>query len=86
MKVDEQNHRAEPPEAARGQLARAALYMDDSYPRYSLSRQQKQLFESWNRMYPVDQWECTRASRIEKLQGNENKFVKDPCEKAGLWK
>ena len=86
MKVDEQNHRAEPPEAARGQLARAALYMDDSYPRYNLSRQQKQLFESWNRMYPVDQWECTRASRIEKLQGNENRFVKDPCEKAGLWK
>ncbi len=63
-----------------------SCHMDDSYPRYNLSRQQKQLFESWNRMYPVDQWECTRASRIEKLQGNENRFVKDPCEKAGLWK
>ena len=82
-KVD--GNRFEPPARAKGQVARAALYMADSYPQYRLSRQQEQLFSAWNRMYPVDQWECTRAKRIERLQGNENRFVKTPCQQAGLW-
>ena len=78
-------NRFEPPTRAKGQVARAALYMADSYDKYRLSRQQRQLFEAWNKMYPVDQWECTRAKRIEKLQGNENRFVKAPCQQVGLW-
>lgn len=82
-KVD--GNRFEPPARSKGQLARAALYMADSYGKYRLSRQQEQLFNAWNRMFPVDQWECTRAKRIEKLQGNENRFVKEPCQQAGLW-
>jgi len=40
---------------------------------------------AWDRQYPVDAWECTRAKRIEKLQDNENKFVKQPCVASGLW-
>lgn len=82
-KVD--GKRFEPPVRSKGQVARAALYMADSYDKYRLSRQQEQLFNAWNKMYPVDQWECTRAKRIEKLQGNENRFVKEPCQQAGLW-
>ena len=82
-KVD--GNRFEPPARSKGQVARAALYMADSYGKYRLSRQQEQLFNAWNKMYPVDEWECIRAKRIEKLQGNENRFVKEPCEKAGLW-
>lgn len=78
-------NRFEPPTRAKGQVARAALYMADSYDEYRLSRQQRQLFEAWNKMYPIDQWECTRAKRIEKLQGNENRFVKAPCQQVGLW-
>ena len=78
-------NRFEPPARSKGQVARAALYMADSYGKYRLSRQQEQLFNAWNKMYPVDEWECIRAKRIEKLQGNENRFVKEPCEKAGLW-
>lgn len=82
-KVD--GNRFEPPDRAKGQVARAALYMADSYPMYRLSRQQQQLFEAWDKMYLVDAWECTRAKRIEKLQGNENARVKEPCQQAGLW-
>lgn len=82
-KVD--GKRFEPPDRAKGQVARAALYMADSYPMYRLSRQQQQLFEAWDKMYSVDAWECTRAKRIEKLQGNENARVKQPCQQAGLW-
>ena len=82
-KVD--GNRFEPPDRAKGQVARSALYMADSYPKYRLSRQQLQLFEAWDKMYSVDAWECTRVKRIEKLQGNENARVKEPCQQAGLW-
>jgi len=82
-KIDD--NRFEPPSQAKGELARAALYMSDNYPRYRLSRQQQQLFEVWDKKYPVTQWECTRCKRIEKLQGNENSRVKRKCQEAGLW-
>jgi deoxyribonuclease-1 len=39
MKID--NSKAEPPKAARGQIARAYMYMESNYPRYSMSRQQR---------------------------------------------
>ena len=82
-KVD--GNRFEPPDRAKGQVARSALYMAASYPKYRLSRQQQQLVEAWDKMCPVDAWECTRVKRIEKLQGNENARVKEPCQQAGLW-
>lgn len=78
-------NRFEPPARARGQVARAALYMADTYARYRLSRQQRQLFEAWDKAYPVDEWECIRTRRIERLQDNENRRVKEPCQQAGLW-
>ena len=78
--------KAEPPIRSRGQIARTYKYMADAYaPRYRMSRQQTQLMDAWDKMYQVDAWECTRAKRIEKLQGNENPFVKGPCRDDGLW-
>ena len=83
MKID--GRRAEPPEAARGTIARTVLYMADAYRgTYRLSRQDRQLMEAWDRQYPVDKWECTRARRIEAIQGNPNERVKEACRKAGL--
>lgn len=79
------DRKAEPPARARGQIARTYFYMQDAYPRYKMSRQQEQLMGAWDKMYPVDQWECTRAKRIEAVQGNENRFVKEPCEAAKMW-
>ena len=77
--------RAEPPEEARGTIARTVLYMADAYRgTYRLSRQDRQLMEAWDRQYPVDKWECTRARRIEAIQGNPNERVKEACRKAGL--
>lgn len=78
--------KAEPPARARRQVARAHKYMAAAYaPRFHMSRQQQQLMDAWDTMYPVDAWECLRAKRIELLQGNENTFVKIPCQQAGLW-
>lgn len=80
------DRKAEPPARARGQIARTYFYMADAYgPRYHMSHQQEQLMQAWDKQYPVDKWECTRAKRIEALQGNENKFVKGPCVAGGLW-
>lgn len=79
------DRKAEPPIRSRGQIARTYKYMADAYaPRYRMSRQQTQLMDAWDKMYQVDAWECTRAKRIEKLQGNENPFVKEKCQEAWL--
>lgn len=83
MKIS--GNKAEPPARSRGQIARTYFYMQKSYPRYSMSSQQEQLMKAWDRQYPVDKWECSRAKRIERIQGNENEFVKEPCQNAGLW-
>lgn len=50
-----------------------------------MSRQQYHLMKAWDKIYPVDAWECKRAKRIESIQKNENVFVKQPCIAAGLW-
>ena len=34
---------------------------------------------SWDKMHPVNDWECKRSKRIEIIQGDENKFAKDNC-------
>lgn len=75
----------EPPDAAKGQVARAVLYMDANYDSFELEPAQKKLFNSWNSQFQVDEWECLRAKRIEKIQGNENVFVKKPCVALGVW-
>nr|WP_211217121.1 endonuclease [Psychromonas hadalis] len=73
------NRKAEPPVSARGRIARTYLYMDETYNRYSMSKQQKQLMNAWDKMYPVSKWECKRAKRIAKLQGNKNRVVDNRC-------
>ena len=70
---------------SRGEIARAMLYMEGAYaPVFRMSDRQRRLAQNWNEQHPVVQWECTRAARIEKLQGNVNPVVKDACLKAGL--
>lgn len=83
MKIS--TNKAEPPARARGQIARTYFYMQDAYPRYKMSRQQEQLMSAWDKMYSVDVWECTRAKRIEAVQKNANRFVKEPCVEQGMW-
>jgi deoxyribonuclease-1 len=79
MKVDFKNKQAEPPARARGAIARTYFYMRDRY-QLRLSRQQTQLFEVWNRQYPVSQWECLREARIAKVQGNHNNYIQQACQ------
>lgn len=83
MKID--NRKAEPPVMARGQIARTYLYMDSAYKRYNMSKSQRQLMNAWDRMYPVNIWECARVKKITNLQKSENNVVRGRCESAGVW-
>lgn len=77
VKID--NRKVEPTIESKGQIARTYLYMEQRYPRYKMSRSQRNLMLAWNKMYPVSDWECLRAGRISKVQGNENVFVSEHC-------
>lgn len=76
-----ESRKAEPPEISRGRIARTYLYMDSTYSRYRMGRAQKQLMDAWDKLYPVTKWECLRAERIKKAQGNTNKIMASRCEK-----
>jgi len=83
MKIN--NRKAEPPVRARGRISRTYLYMHETYSRYKMSRQQVQLMRAWDKMYPVDSWECHRAKKITELQKSNNEVVQSRCEAKGLW-
>ena len=83
MKID--NRKAEPPEIARGRIARTYLYMEGTYKRYNMSKSQRQLMNAWDKMYPVDAWECTRAKNITSLQKSQNEVVKSRCDALMMW-
>jgi len=78
--VEIKSRKVEPKESIRGKIARTYLYMDSVYPgRGIISKKNSTLFKSWNQGDPVDQWECERARRIEKIQGNRNEVVLENC-------
>ncbi|GAA0685416.1 deoxyribonuclease I [Marinobacterium maritimum] len=74
FEVDFKQRVAEPPESVRGDIARTYFYMADQYG-LSISRKQRQLFEAWSRMDPVNDAERERAATIERIQGNKNAYV-----------
>ena len=71
--------KAEPPLQARGRIARTYLYMDQRYPRYRLSKSQRKLMLEWDKLHPITNWECKRARRIKKIQGNSNPILAAQC-------
>lgn len=77
MKID--SKKADPPINARGRIARTYMYMDRTYSRYSMSKQQRKLMSAWDKAHPVSGWECLRAERIEKIQGNSNVVLSERC-------
>ncbi len=75
-----ENRKAEPRENIRGDIARIYFYMHWAYPgRGIISKKNNKLFLVWDKADPVDEWECERAGRIERIQGNVNWVVKRRC-------
>ena len=78
--VEIKNKKVEPREDIRGEIARTYLYMASVCPgRGIISKKNRKLFDAWNKSDPVDEWECERAKRIEKIQGNRNEVVMRDC-------
>lgn len=82
MKID--GKKVEPPAASRGVIARTYFYMEQEYSRFKISKPMKQLLTVWDKQHPVTEWECIRAKRIEKIQGNSNNIVNKRCQEAGF--
>ena len=67
-----------PRREVRGDLARAYLYMNQSYPERGLvDDAHRAIFEAWSKDDPPDAWERERNKRIAARQGNANGFIGD---------
>ena len=77
MKI--KDRKAEPPNYAKGVVARVALYFDAVYPKYTLIDSQRKLFNAWDVLYPVTELECKRSKIIEGIQGNVNPITSESC-------
>ncbi|MCG5517377.1 MULTISPECIES: endonuclease [unclassified Ectothiorhodospira] len=76
IRIDASIRRAQPPQHAKGFIARAMLYMQDTYG-FRLSRQDQQLYRAWNNQYPPDDWEIERNRRITAIQGLSNRYIEE---------
>ena len=74
MVVDFKARKAMPRTRVRGMIARTYFYMSQRYG-LRLSRQERKLYEAWNRAYPVQNWERQRNQRIACVMGWGNSFV-----------
>lgn len=74
FKIDFKNRTAEPPDWAKGLMARVHFYMADRY-QLRLSAQQERILMAWDKQYPVSTWERERDQRIAKIMGSSNPFV-----------
>ena len=79
------DNKVEPRNEVKGLIARTYFYMQATYPRYSIGKPMATVLKAWDKQYPVSRWECVRAYRIEKLQGNANAIVKQRCEDRGWY-
>ena len=78
-------NKVEPRDEIKGFIARTYLYMQYTYPRYRISENMVSILNVWDKKYPIKHWECQRAYRIEKLQGNANQIVKPRCKAKGMY-
>lgn len=74
FEFNERNRVAEPAPDARGRIARAMLYMADEYDLY-LKKKLKRLLRDWDKEHRPEAAEYRRNDRIEKIQGNRNRYI-----------
>lgn len=74
FEVDFHKRKVEPNPSARGKIARAMLYMADSY-NLKLFSNQKKLLIKWHRANPPTGEEKLRNRRIKEIQGTANPYI-----------
>ena len=68
----------EPRPLARGNVARAMLYMQEHYG-LTLEPETVKTMVQWNKEDPTSNQEIERNDQIEAIQGNRNPFIDDPA-------
>ncbi len=76
LKISKTEKKVEPRAEIRGLIARAYLYMSKIYG-VILSEKDKNLYESWHRKYPPDEWEIEWDKRVKEIQGNSNIYIEN---------
>jgi deoxyribonuclease-1 len=74
LEIDHRARAVEPRPAARGNIARAMLYMADRYDLEIYERQRRLLLQ-WHREDPPDEAERARNRAIERVQGSANPWI-----------
>jgi deoxyribonuclease-1 len=72
--VDFKARKVMPRPTIRGMIARTYFYMSKRY-NLRLSDQDRQLYQAWNKTYPVQAWERQRNQRVACVMGHGNEFV-----------
>ena len=74
LEIDKHKRLAEPREAVRGDIARAALYMEERWG-IPIYQRQRSLLLRWHQEDPPDAHERWRNDQIEAYQGNRNPWI-----------
>ena len=74
MEISSENDLAEPPESARGPIARSYLYIESAYG-IRLTAAERSQYIKWHRKYPPEAPEIARDLLIRELQGNSNPYI-----------
>ncbi|MCS5710533.1 endonuclease [Candidatus Berkiella aquae] len=72
--IDTRYRVVEPRDEAKGLIARAHLYMADTYA-FKLSDTQEKMYQRWNKKYPPSQWEVEWNKKVKAVQGNDNEYI-----------
>lgn len=72
--VDFKDRRAFVRDEIRGDIARIYFYMSEKY-NIRLSKQERRMFEAWDKMDPISDWEREKNRRVFLYQRNSNKFI-----------
>lgn len=73
--INKKTKQLEPAPSKRGIIARAYLYMKDTYP-FRLSDEEMALYLKWHQQYPVTTDERKRNQMIFEMQGKRNHWVR----------
>ncbi|RUQ93499.1 endonuclease [Legionella septentrionalis] len=76
IKISSKQKRIEPPDRAKGIVARAHLFMSWYYD-IQLSLSQRKLFEAWDKTFPPSGEELLWAKRVKAIEGYPNPFIEN---------
>jgi deoxyribonuclease-1 len=76
VEVDRDRGVVEPHDERRGDIARAYLYMHETYGNaVSISPAELEMYRAWHEADPPDPWEIQRNAKIAEIQGHANPFI-----------